>query len=1050
MKAVNHSSVGPPQWPNKRRHIFHALGTHIDGVNASPVVKNIAHLRDLLTNPDYSDSIQSATEREVYVLVKALIRVGEFDLADEVKNLYPILSLEQLDVAPDLILSFSPTPQTATSPSASNVRVAETSASPTLTPPPAETRDSLATLWWVLLGGFPLLFEVISQLLTQPDPPGASPLVENPEINQSQDAPALQKSSPSDEGDVDEPDASHEQLHPEGPLNNTIDSESGTDRDRDFELQRETAINDHRRLNSEETENSNTNSSSGSANSDALPSNSGGNTTSQPPSEQGGRSVAPGNSPENNGSNFNTPESETNDESPDNEARNRAIATIPTNSSNPLISFLPDNVPSIEEEGEPLQPADSPEFNIKTGIEFNPGLPLTPSTPDDGPNIPLIEVVNHDRPIQPGATAGEQLPPSNINAPNSSSTEDSQSDNEQPEPALAPQPNDGGIISLETPLPVPPLGEPEQPTTNPLPGIPGLTPVSPESPNPLVPSLPIPLSNPTPGGLESPGLEQEQPNQQPFAPSPRPNDPAEPVIGDPGNLPSNIPPIARPGDQEPSNPEPIVHSPVTAPTPATGSGPGTPRPNDPAELVIREPDNLPSNIPPIIERPGDQEPADPEPTVHSPVTTPTPGTGSGPDNGSEPGNDPEPGNGSGPGTPRPNDPAEPVIREPDNLPSNIPPIIERPGDQESADPEPTVHSPVTTPTPGTGSGPDNGSGPGTPRPNDPAEPVIGDPGNLPSNIPPIIERPGDQEPANPEPTVHSPVTTPTPGTDSGPGNGSGPDNGSEPGTGSGPGTGSEPGNDSGPGSDSEPGNGSGPGNGFTPVVPGNPINLPGNGSYDPTGKPAPAAPHQPVIAVPVIPQLTYIDFSVDGSAQNALVAGNIISEQFSNLGVGISVRGGQTNQGMIFDGRNITGEDWDLAFNGNLLIISEDGDAADPDDDALGGTIHFEFDSLTNFFQAGVLDVEDSGSYVEFHRGNELLATTQLQGLGDNSHQFITAPTGIEFDSAVVYLNSSGGITEFSYGSLPQAFTSLSATTDPWLSNNALVPGAISVTPFQA
>ena len=51
---------------------------------------------------------------------------------------------------------------------------------------------------------------------------------------------------------------------------------------------------------------------------------------------------------------------------------------------------------------------------------------------------------------------------------------------------------------------------------------------------------------------------------------------------------------------------------------------------------------------------------------------------------------------------------------------------------------------------------------------------------------------------------------------------------------------------------------------------------------------------------------------------------------------------------MIFDSANPTGGDDDLGSDtlGGVLIISEDGDSTDPDDNAAGGSICFDFDDV--------------------------------------------------------------------------------------------------------
>ena len=531
--------------------------------------------------------------------------------------------------------------------------------------------------------------------------------------------------------------------------------------------------------------------------------------------------------------------------------------------------------------------------------------------------------------------------------------------------------------------------------------------------SPVVPTLPPtpPLNTPTP----------DQPGQRPDSPE-----------LDPSVTPEELP--KKPVPKQPTTPEPVAPAPV-APTrvaPNPPISPSNPAPGGvespdldpqppliaPTETpIIGEPDYQPGNLPPTLPPVTQETPTEsPIPPAVTPSTPKVPEPGNQPDfeptpsaPGTTPSETPHP---EAPGGTPPVVPSAPTVPELANQPDFKPTPDGAPGTSSETPYPESPGTPTTVPEPG--NQPELApipSNPGTPHPEAPggtppvvpSAPTTGpEPGNQPG-LEPIPSAPGEAPTASPVPPTSTPSkpTVPT--------------------------SGNQP--------DLEP-------------IPDTPGKTPVDSSQDPIDHPT-LDPPTPPITGSVIPQLTYIDFSLDGLAKTALVAGDIIFGQFNTQGVNISVQGGETNQGMIFDGRNITGGDFDLAFDGNLLIISEDGNSTDPDDDALGGSISFEFDSLTNFFQAGVLDVEGPGSYVEYRRGDELLATTQLQGLGDNSHQFITAPTGIEFDEAIVYLNTSGGITEFSYGSLPQGFTPPFSTTESWLGNQSLVPGSLSVNPFQ-
>lgn len=92
---------------------------------------------------------------------------------------------------------------------------------------------------------------------------------------------------------------------------------------------------------------------------------------------------------------------------------------------------------------------------------------------------------------------------------------------------------------------------------------------------------------------------------------------------------------------------------------------------------------------------------------------------------------------------------------------------------------------------------------------------------------------------------------------------------------------------------------------------------------------------------------------------NSFAAGTIIDNDYK--GVAISATGG-SGQAMIFDSAQPTGNDGDLASDtlGGLLIISEDGDSADPDDNAGGGSIFFDFDNLVTMKSITFKDIEET------------------------------------------------------------------------------------------
>ncbi|MEM9212789.1 MAG: SGNH/GDSL hydrolase family protein [Cyanobacteria bacterium P01_F01_bin.150] len=152
-----------------------------------------------------------------------------------------------------------------------------------------------------------------------------------------------------------------------------------------------------------------------------------------------------------------------------------------------------------------------------------------------------------------------------------------------------------------------------------------------------------------------------------------------------------------------------------------------------------------------------------------------------------------------------------------------------------------------------------------------------------------------------------------------------------------------------------------------------------------------------------------LDF--ESNFQGELSAGDVITDQFDDLT--IEVAGDLT--AMIFDSANPTGGDYDLRSDtlGNVLIISEDGDSADPDDNAKGGTLMFDWDGTVSVESLGLLDIEESGGMVTLYGAddNAVLATIDIPGLGDNSLQSLDIGIA-DIGKMDVFLAGSGAITE--------------------------------------
>ncbi|MDJ0590378.1 MAG: beta-propeller fold lactonase family protein [Pleurocapsa sp. MO_226.B13] len=133
------------------------------------------------------------------------------------------------------------------------------------------------------------------------------------------------------------------------------------------------------------------------------------------------------------------------------------------------------------------------------------------------------------------------------------------------------------------------------------------------------------------------------------------------------------------------------------------------------------------------------------------------------------------------------------------------------------------------------------------------------------------------------------------------------------------------------------------------------------------------------------PPLSQITVYFEG---DDLVAGTIITEQYSDLGLTISTS--SEFGAMLFDTNHPTGEDFDLAAAdlGNVLIISENNDASDPDDRAHGGILTFEWDTEVDITGVDLLDIDEPGSSITFFDDDSrAIATLEIPELENNSFQ---------------------------------------------------------------
>lgn len=144
-----------------------------------------------------------------------------------------------------------------------------------------------------------------------------------------------------------------------------------------------------------------------------------------------------------------------------------------------------------------------------------------------------------------------------------------------------------------------------------------------------------------------------------------------------------------------------------------------------------------------------------------------------------------------------------------------------------------------------------------------------------------------------------------------------------------------------------------------------------------------------------------------------------------------SVANGGTNQAVVFDTDNPTGNDSDLAapFDptpgftgqlspGNILIIAgpENGNLGLPDDDAQGGTITFLFDRKVNVLGFDYFDTEANGNELRVLTNLAFLSPALVAGDGQYG-SFSTPLLGIQ--SLTFVFGGSGGIDNLNVEAVP-------------------------------
>jgi hypothetical protein len=166
-------------------------------------------------------------------------------------------------------------------------------------------------------------------------------------------------------------------------------------------------------------------------------------------------------------------------------------------------------------------------------------------------------------------------------------------------------------------------------------------------------------------------------------------------------------------------------------------------------------------------------------------------------------------------------------------------------------------------------------------------------------------------------------------------------------------------------------------------------------------------------------------------------AGEVMTNQLlAGLGIALSAVNNHVfpvahpDKVLVFDTALPTGEDLDLATPGlgvgntvalgKVLIIAEDdvdanndGFVDDPDDEAFGGKLRFDFDADVTFLGGTVIDIDtnEAGYFSLRNAANQEIFVVPLVNLGDNSVQVIDLAHPVPGVRAVeLVLSGSGAI----------------------------------------
>ena len=172
-----------------------------------------------------------------------------------------------------------------------------------------------------------------------------------------------------------------------------------------------------------------------------------------------------------------------------------------------------------------------------------------------------------------------------------------------------------------------------------------------------------------------------------------------------------------------------------------------------------------------------------------------------------------------------------------------------------------------------------------------------------------------------------------------------------------------------------------------------------------------------------------------GDDDDSMVAGLTIDNQWNQIGLVVAAVNndpGHPDRAILFDTGNPTGGDTDLATPnpggfgndtalGNALIIAENeagvaspgGLVSNPDDEAAGGSLTFDFAEPATICSVTLLDIDEQpGTELRFYRNGDLVTPDEVMpvlSLGDGSVQTVSFLER-DVDRFEVYLEGSGAV----------------------------------------